>query len=184
MSPIPISLYIHIPWCIKKCPYCDFNSHVARQTIPEKKYLKALIADFNQQLVYRQGRQIQTIFIGGGTPSLMSPDFYQSLLDKIAPYLSANVEITLEANPGTIDFDSDKFKRYRDIGINRLSLGIQSLQDQKLKYLGRMHSSDNARSAIAYAKDSGFTNFNCDLMFGLTDQSIDDALQDLQEIIA
>lgn len=183
MNSIPISLYIHTPWCIKKCPYCDFNSHVARQDIPEKRYLTALITDLNQQLVYLQARQIQTVFIGGGTPSLLSPDFYQQLLERVRPHLHPNAEITLEANPGTIDFSSDKFQRYREIGINRLSLGIQSLQDSKLKYLGRMHSSDNAISAIQHAKASGFSNFNCDIMFGLTNQTIDEALTDLQQII-
>ncbi len=183
MNHIPISLYIHIPWCIKKCPYCDFNSHVARRDIPEKDYLNALICDFNHQTVYLQARQIQTVFIGGGTPSLMSPDFYQELLEKISPYLMPDAEITLEANPGTIDMTSNKFARYRAIGINRLSLGVQSLQDSKLKYLGRMHSSENARHAIIHAQDSGFDNLNCDLMFGLPDQKIDEALADLQGII-
>ena len=180
---IPISLYIHTPWCLKKCPYCDFNSHVARQKIPENAYLNALISDFHQQLFYLQNRQIETIFIGGGTPSLLSPEFYQALLTEISPYLKPDAEITLEANPGTIDFNSDKFARYRELGINRLSLGVQSLQSQKLKYLGRMHSSEDAIQAIAYAKAAGFDNFNCDLMFGLPDQSIDDALEDLQGII-
>jgi putative oxygen-independent coproporphyrinogen III oxidase len=183
MTAIPISLYVHIPWCIKKCPYCDFNSHVARQDIPEKAYLDALISDFNHQLSYLQGRKIQTVFIGGGTPSLLSPDFYQELLDNISPHLEPEAEITLEANPGTIDFQSSKFRDYRSIGINRLSLGIQSLDDQKLKYLGRMHSKENAIQAIEFAKASGFDNFNCDLMFGLTDQTIDGALDDLQQII-
>lgn len=189
MNQIPLSLYIHIPWCIKKCPYCDFNSHVTRQEIPEKDYLNALISDFNQQLSYRQEREIQTVFIGGGTPSLMSPAFYQKLLKKIMPYLAQDAEITLEANPGTLDFGSttterSKFHEYRDLGINRLSLGIQSLQDQKLQYIGRMHSAENALRAIELARISGFEQFNCDLMFGLPEQTMEEALGDLKHIIA
>ncbi|PHQ79298.1 MAG: YggW family oxidoreductase, partial [Coxiella sp. (in: Bacteria)] len=176
MNHIPLSLYVHIPWCIKKCPYCDFNSHVARQEIPEERYLNALISDFKQHLCYLQKRKIDTVFIGGGTPSLMSARFYERLMATIAPYLAENAEITLEANPGTLDFSDRKFAEYREIGINRLSIGIQSLQDEKLQYLGRMHSSENALQAIDYAKQAGFDNFNCDLMFGLTDQTIDDAL--------
>lgn len=184
---IPISLYIHIPWCIKKCPYCDFNSHVARQEIPEKSYLHAVIVDFYEQVSYLEMRQINTIFIGGGTPSLMSSEFYRLLLAEINPYLAKNAEITLEANPGTIDFtecsNNSKFHQYRELGINRLSLGIQSLQNDKLTALGRVHSQNEAIQAIRLAKKAGFDNFNCDLMFGLPNQTIDDALADLQEII-
>ena len=185
---VPISLYIHIPWCIKKCPYCDFNSHVSRQEIPEKSYLQAIITDFCDQLSYLEMRQINTIFIGGGTPSLMSHEFYQALLEKISPYLVKNAEITLEANPGSIDFteaftQSSKFHAYRQLGINRLSLGIQSLQNDKLQALGRVHLQDEALQAITLAKHAGFTNFNCDLMFGLPNQTIADALADLSGII-
>ncbi len=187
-SSIPISLYIHVPWCIKKCPYCDFNSHVARTEIPEHAYLQALITDFEQQLSYLEKRKIETIFIGGGTPSLMSADFYAALFKAISPYLNPNPEITLEANPGTIDVYSDskqtnKLAQYREIGINRLSFGIQSLQNDKLKYLGRMHGKDEALMAIDLACEAGFDNFNCDLMFGLPKQTQADALSDLQQII-
>lgn len=181
MNTIPMSLYIHIPWCIKKCPYCDFNSHVARQELPETQYLEALVTDFKEQLSYLQHRQIKTIFIGGGTPSLMPANFYRQLLHEIAPYLATGVEITLEANPGVID--RAHFEGYYNAGINRISLGIQSLQPQKLKYLGRMHSDNDAIQAIKLVKDCGFTNFNCDLMFGLPEQRIEDALADLQGII-
>lgn len=185
---VPISLYIHIPWCIKKCPYCDFNSHVARQEIPEKSYLHAIITDFFEQVSYLETRRINTIFIGGGTPSLMSPEFYALLLETIRPYLVDNAEITLEANPGTIDFKNSsagnsKFHQYRHLGINRLSLGIQSLQNSKLQALGRAHHKEEALQAISLAKQAGFNNFNCDLMFGLPDQSIAEGLSDLQEII-
>lgn len=181
MNSIPLSLYIHIPWCIKKCPYCDFNSHVARQELPEAQYLNALVTDFKQQLSYLQHRLIKTIFIGGGTPSLMPAHFYQQLLAEIHPYLVKNAEITLEANPGVID--SKHFSGYKKAGINRLSLGIQSLQTQKLKYLGRMHSNTDALRAIQLITDCGFTNFNCDLMFGLPQQSITEALTDLQQVL-
>lgn len=185
---IPISLYIHIPWCIKKCPYCDFNSHVARSEIPEHAYLQSLILDFKQQISYLENRQIETIFIGGGTPSLMSANFYAQLFVPIRPFLAPDAEITLEANPGTIDVYADnkqtnKLAQYREIGINRLSFGIQSLQNEKLQYLGRMHGKDEALMAIDLAHASGFDNFNCDLMFGLPHQSEADALADLQQII-
>lgn len=181
---LPISLYIHIPWCIKKCPYCDFNSHVSRQEIPENAYLNTLIDDFSQQRGCLQGRHIQTVFIGGGTPSLMSAQFYDTLLETIAPNLAPSAEITLEANPGTIDYQSNKFRDYRSAGINRLSLGIQSLDNHKLKYLGRMHSRESAIQAIELAKESGFERLNCDIMYGLTQQTIEDALGDLKTIIA
>lgn len=184
---IPLSLYIHIPWCIKKCPYCDFNSHVARQDIPESDYLAALCQDFEQHSSYLESRQIETIFIGGGTPSLMSPSFYERLLENILPYCTSDVEITLEANPGTIDFkqnntSNSKFHDYRSLGINRLSLGIQSFSDQQLKYLGRMHSGDNAKQALALAHAAGFTQINGDLMFGLPHQTIEDALIDIDTL--
>lgn len=184
---IPLSLYIHIPWCIKKCPYCDFNSHVARQDIPESDYLAALCQDFEQHASYLESRQIETIFIGGGTPSLMSPNFYDRLLENILPYCVSDVEITLEANPGTIDFkqnntSNSKFHDYRSLGINRLSLGIQSFSDQQLKYLGRMHSGDNAKQALTLAHAAGFTKINGDLMFGLPHQTIEDALIDIDTL--
>ncbi len=183
MSIIPLSLYIHIPWCVKKCPYCDFNSHVTRQEIPEKLYLNALIDDFRTQTSYRQNREIKTVFIGGGTPSLLSPAFYHELMSVIQPYLAVDAEITMEANPGTIDTSDNKLMAYRALGINRISFGIQSLQNDKLSYLGRIHCKDDALQAIQLAKLAGFTRINADLMFGLPQQSIEDALKDLHAII-
>lgn len=176
---IPLSLYIHIPWCIKKCPYCDFNSHQSRQEIPEKDYIDCLIKDLESELPGIWGRKIQTIFIGGGTPSLFSPDSFHELLQQLHARLSfsPDIEITLEANPGTLE--QGKFLGFRQAGINRLSLGIQSFQDDKLKLLGRIHDSNSALNAIENAKLSGFDNFNLDLMFGLPTQSLDDALSDL-----
>lgn len=187
-STIPLSLYVHIPWCIKKCPYCDFNSHVARQDIPESEYLAALCQDFEQQSSYIESRQIKTIFIGGGTPSLMSPTFYDTLLSQVQPYCASDVEITLEANPGTIDFSTSagqsKFHGFRQAGINRLSLGIQSFSPAQLKYLGRMHSENDAKKALELAHEAGFTRINGDLMFGLTNQTIEEALTDIETLIS
>ena len=180
MNNIPLSLYIHVPWCIKKCPYCDFNSHVSTDPIAEQLYIKALIDDLDANCQLINNRIIQTIFIGGGTPSLLSAKAYQYLFEHINKNynLAANAEITLEANPGTIDYQ--KFKNYREIGINRLSIGIQSFNDEHLKKLGRIHSSDNAQKAIEHAKNAGFENFNIDLMHGLPNQTLDEALKDLQ----
>lgn len=183
---IPISLYIHIPWCLKKCPYCDFNSHVVHQDIPEKNYLEALLTDFENQVVYLETRKINTVFIGGGTPSLMGPEFYYLLFEKIMPYLNPHAEITLEANPGTENMTKEnghKLREYRHLGINRLSLGIQSLQHEKLKQLGRVHSKEEAIHAILLAQEAGFDQLNCDLMFGLPNQTIEEALQDLMGVI-
>lgn len=177
----PISLYIHIPWCIKKCPYCDFNSHAQKGEIPEKAYIDQLIVDLKTQLLYLQNRPIHSIFIGGGTPSLFSPAAYAQLFKALRAYLSISdeIEITLEANPGAID--AEKFKEYFDTGINRLSIGVQSFQNTQLKKLGRIHESDQARNAVLLARQAGFKRINIDLMFGLPDQSINDALFDLTE---
>ena len=180
MQNIPLSLYIHVPWCIKKCPYCDFNSHVAPNVIAEQMYIKALIADLDINKNLINNRIIETIFIGGGTPSLLSAKAYQYLFEHIKKNynLANNAEITLEANPGTIDYQ--KFKDYRAIGINRLSIGIQSFQDRHLKKLGRIHSSANAKVAIEHAQNAGFDNFNLDLMHGLPNQTLEEALSDLK----
>ena len=180
----PLSLYIHVPWCVRKCPYCDFNSHANTDGIPEEAYLKALISDFDLDLSFyltsSQERPLQSIFIGGGTPSLLSPKFYRALLSHIknkTPW-SDDIEITMEANPGTVEQNS--FGGYREAGINRLSMGIQSFDDQKLKSLGRIHNSAEAQKAITVARQSGFDNFNLDLMHGLPDQTEQEALQDLE----
>ncbi|MBA2655283.1 MAG: radical SAM family heme chaperone HemW [Gammaproteobacteria bacterium] len=180
---IPLSLYIHIPWCIKKCPYCDFNSHQAGSDLPEMQYIECLINDLEQELPSIWGRNIQTIFIGGGTPSLFSPDALDYLFQQIharIPY-SPHIEITMEANPGTVE--QHKFQEFRKMGINRLSLGIQSFQDEKLQRLGRIHTGTEAHNAINTAKEAGFDNFNLDIMFGLPGQSLEDALHDVKNAL-
>jgi oxygen-independent coproporphyrinogen-3 oxidase len=185
----PLSLYIHVPWCVKKCPYCDFNSHKAEQTLPEAQYVSALLDDLDTDLAWlkQQGvseRPIHSIFIGGGTPSMLSVQAYQDLFNGLKQRVEFidDIEITMEANPGT--FEAEKFKGYRQIGINRLSIGIQSFQDHQLKHLGRIHNSGEAIKAAGMAKDAGFDNFNLDLMHGLPDQSLENALDDLKQAIA
>ncbi len=180
----PLSLYIHVPWCVRKCPYCDFNSHKADSILPEKDYIAALLDDLDNDLPWAQGRPIQSIFIGGGTPSLLSANAYETLFEGLKQRLefTDNIEITLEANPGT--FEAQKFKDYRKLGINRLSIGIQSFQDHQLKHLGRIHSSEEALNAVQLAKDAGFDNFNLDFMHGLPDQTLEMALDDLKKAIA
>lgn len=177
----PLSLYIHVPWCVRKCPYCDFNSHKAGETLPEKDYVAALLDDLDRDLPWVQGRKIESIFIGGGTPSLLSVNAYETLFLGLKKRLTFadQIEITLEANPGT--FEAEKFKGYRQLGINRLSIGIQSFRDEQLKALGRIHSADEAINAVKMAKDAGFDNFNLDLMHGLPDQTLDMALADIQQ---
>ena len=180
----PLSLYIHIPWCVRKCPYCDFNSHQREGELPEQEYITALLRDFKQSLHYVQGRQIQTVFFGGGTPSLFSAAAYERLLAELQSMVefAADIEITLEANPGTAE--RQKFADYRKLGINRLSIGIQSFNDQQLKNLGRIHVSNDNRKAVEFAYAAGFENLNLDIMYGLEKQSLASALADLQETIA
>ena len=179
----PLSLYIHVPWCVRKCPYCDFNSHKAEEHIPEAEYVQALLDDLAADLPYVQGREIQTIFIGGGTPSLLSVEAYKNLLEGLQEKVSfvKDIEITMEANPGT--FEAEKFAGYRKLGINRLSIGVQSFADKQLKHLGRIHDGQQAVAAIKMAKEAGFDNFNIDLMHGLPDQSQAQALADIQQAI-
>lgn len=181
--PIPLSLYIHIPWCVKKCPYCDFNSHAQKNELPEKDYVDQLVRDLDSQLTFVQGRPIHTIFIGGGTPSLFSPNAYNNLFSELKKRvdISSDTEISLEANPGTTE--SSKFEGYYHAGINRLSIGVQSFQDNQLKILGRIHESNHAKKAFFDAKKAGFKRINIDLMFGLPNQTIQDALFDLQTAI-
>ncbi len=180
----PLSLYVHVPWCIQKCPYCDFNSHTAKGELPERDYVNALLQDFETSLDAIQGRKLHSIFIGGGTPSLLSPSAYERLFAGLRQHteFSDDIEITLEANPGT--FEQDKFTGFRHTGINRLSIGIQSFQDEKLKKLGRIHHGEEAQRAVGMAFAAGFTNINLDLMHGLPNQSLDDALLDLKTAIA
>ncbi|MGR8931004.1 MAG: radical SAM family heme chaperone HemW [Gammaproteobacteria bacterium] len=181
----PLSLYIHFPWCIQKCPYCDFNSHAAKTDIPEIQYVNALLADLDCDLaLFRETRPIRSIFMGGGTPSLFSPEALQTLLNGIKARLdlTAECEITLEANPGT--FESNKFKAFRKLGINRLSIGIQSFNDRHLKALGRVHNAEEAIQAVTIAQKAGFVNLNLDLMFGLPSQSEAEALSDVTTAIS
>ncbi|MET1080408.1 MAG: radical SAM family heme chaperone HemW [Pseudomonas sp.] len=179
----PLALYIHIPWCIRKCPYCDFNSHTAAAVLPEDAYVDALLADLDQDLGHVHGRHLSSIFFGGGTPSLFSAQALGRLLQGVEQRIafSADIEITLEANPGT--FEQAKFAAYRRLGINRLSIGVQSFQASKLIALGRVHNGDEAIRAADMARRAGFDNFNLDLMHGLPEQSLDDALADLCQAI-
>ncbi|MCQ8104062.1 radical SAM family heme chaperone HemW [Methylomonas sp. SURF-2] len=181
----PLSLYIHFPWCIRKCPYCDFNSHAVKAGIPEMQYVDALLADLQADLTLLTApRPICSIFMGGGTPSLFSPQAMRNLLAGIENLLTlaADCEITLEANPGS--FESAKFEAYRELGINRLSIGIQSFDDRQLKKLGRVHSADEALNAVQIAQRAGFENLNLDLMFGLPGQTEADALADIRKAIS
>jgi len=179
----PLSLYIHFPWCVKKCPYCDFNSHEARQGFPEADYLDALRLDLERALPAIWGRKIYTIFIGGGTPSLLSAAGLDRLLSDVRTLLPLDgaAEITMEANPGT--FEAEKFRAYRASGINRLSIGIQSFNSSHLSALGRIHNGDEARRAIEIAQTQ-FDNFNLDLMYALPDQTLEQARNDVQTAIA
>ena len=177
---LPLSLYIHIPWCIRKCPYCDFNSHKSPDALPEQRYISALISDLKQDLERFPGRTIDSIFIGGGTPSLFSPESYDTLFSAIKPMLpfASDIEITLEANPGTVE--QQRFNDYRALGINRLSLGIQSFNPTHLRALGRIHDGKQAHRAIEAARRADFENINIDIMHGLPKQTIAEGLDDLQ----
>lgn len=182
----PLSLYIHIPWCVEKCPYCDFNSHAVKESIPEQDYIKALIADLDNDIkrFKLNNRPLYSIFIGGGTPSLFSSSAIKSLLEQVLSRFEhdKNIEITLEANPGTVE--ADKFKGFFKAGVNRLSIGVQSFASDKLIKLGRIHDSNQARTAAALASESGVTSFNLDLMHGLPNQSLENALDDLKTAIS
>jgi oxygen-independent coproporphyrinogen-3 oxidase len=180
----PLSLYIHVPWCVRKCPYCDFNSHAVKGEIPEHAYLNALLDDLDQDLSLVRERPIETVFIGGGTPSLMSGAFYHRLFERLRERLtfSPEAEITLEANPGTLE--TGRFESFREAGINRLSIGAQSFDPAQLKTLGRIHDSASAHSAIEAARKAGFDNFNVDLMHGLPGQTPSQALDDLQAALS
>ncbi|WP_312156953.1 radical SAM family heme chaperone HemW [Acinetobacter variabilis] len=181
---IPLSLYIHMPWCVRKCPYCDFNSHAVpdgKLSLDlEREYLHALVEDFKTQVDFAQGRSIHSVFIGGGTPSLISAAGYQWLFTELKALIpfEENCEITLEANPGTVEHDP--FAGYLAAGINRLSIGVQSFNTEHLKKLGRIHSNEDAISAIGLARDAGFQRINVDLMHGLPEQTLEQALNDLK----
>ncbi len=183
-AAIPLSLYVHWPWCVRKCPYCDFNSHaLASNYDPSQRYINALIADLKRSVEYAQNRELISIFIGGGTPSLIAPHELERFLNAVHSlfHVGENAEITLEANPGTVD--TAHFKAYRSIGINRLSMGIQSFNDELLKRLGRIHNLNDARQAIKIAQES-FENFNLDVMFALPGQTLKELEFELQEAIA
>ena len=180
----PLSLYVHLPWCVRKCPYCDFNSHELKDDVPEQAYIDALIADLEQELPAVWGRPVETVFIGGGTPSLFSPAAIDRLLSQLRALLAlpATAEITLEANPGTVE--TGRFAEFRAAGINRLSIGIQSFDDGMLAKLGRIHDARQAVAAAEAAHAAGFTEFNLDLMYGLPGQDVAHALTDLEQAIA
>ena len=175
----PLSLYIHIPWCVRKCPYCDFNSHEARGDVPEAAYVDALIRDLEMSLPLIWGRKVYSVFIGGGTPSLFSAQAMDRIISAVRMLLplDVNAEITLEANPGTVE--AEKFKGFREAGVNRLSLGIQSFNESHLKALGRIHNADEARRAVEIAQNH-FDNINLDLMYALPQQTLGQAEQDLR----
>jgi oxygen-independent coproporphyrinogen-3 oxidase len=175
----PLSLYIHIPWCVRKCPYCDFNSHEARGAFPEKEYVAALVRDLELALPLIWGRKVYTVFFGGGTPSLLSGESVAEILRQVRLLLPLDLdaEITLEANPGTVE--AERFAAYRDAGVNRLSLGIQSFNDAHLQALGRIHTADEAKRAVEIAQRH-FDNINLDLMYALPQQTLEQALQDVQ----
>ncbi|MCX7960822.1 MAG: radical SAM family heme chaperone HemW [Burkholderiales bacterium] len=181
-EPPPLSLYVHFPWCVRKCPYCDFNSHEARGEMPVKEYVDALVADLEALLPFVWGRRVISVYLGGGTPSLFPPEAIGRLLSDIRArvVLSPDAEVTLEANPGTAD--AARFAGYRAAGVNRLSLGVQSFDDAMLSALGRIHSAEEARRAIELAMDA-FDNVNLDLMYGLPGQTLEMARRDVAEAL-
>jgi len=180
----PLALYVHIPWCVRKCPYCDFNSHASGAELPEEAYVDALLADLDADLGTVHGRELVSIFFGGGTPSLFSARALERLLQGVNRRLkfARDIEISLEANPGT--FEQARFRDYRALGINRLSIGVQSFQNAQLQALGRIHDGSEAIHAAEMAQRAGFDNFNLDLMHGLPGQDVEGALADLRQAIA
>jgi oxygen-independent coproporphyrinogen-3 oxidase len=197
----PLSLYVHLPWCVRKCPYCDFNSHALRAELAEPAYIAALLHDLEFDLPRVYGRTVRTIFIGGGTPSLFSPEAIERLLSGVRARIGVapDAEITLEANPGTTEAatapslargprlgpvgDADRFRGFRQAGINRLSIGVQSFDDAKLAALGRIHNGEQSRAAAEVARIAGFDNVNLDLMYGLPGQTGEQALADVRSAI-
>ena len=184
LRPPPLALYIHIPWCVKKCPYCDFNSHGQKGDLPVAEYIAALTRDLEQDLPLVWGRTISSVFFGGGTPSLFSGDAISDILAMASSRLrfAPNCEITLECNPGTVEHD--RFENYLSAGVNRLSFGVQSFDDGCLERLGRIHDAERARGAVKAAQDAGFDNINLDLMYALPEQTLAMAMHDVQQAIA
>ncbi len=181
---LPLALYVHLPWCVRKCPYCDFNSHVPKGALPEAAYVAALLADLEADAALAGGRTVETLFFGGGTPSLFTPASLAALLAGVRARVpvARDAEITLEANPGTIEHG--RFEGYRDAGINRVSLGAQSFADRQLELLGRIHSAADTGRALGELRDAGFANVNLDLMYALPEQSLEGALADVAAALA
>ncbi len=181
---LPLAVYVHMPWCVRKCPYCDFNSHALRGDLPESAYVDAVLRDLDQELPAVWGRRPVSVFIGGGTPSLFSPGSIDRLLSGLRARLALApaAEITLEANPGTVD--ASRFRAYRAAGVNRLSIGVQSFADERLAAIGRIHGGDESRRAVDAAHDAGFADINLDIMYGLPGQTVADALEDVQVALA
>ena len=176
---LPVSLYIHYPWCIRKCPYCDFNSYPKNKSVcTDESYLNALIIDFKQNINLISNRKFNAVYFGGGTPSLFSPKLMEKLMHEISPYCEENCEISMEANPGTVSLET--LKDYRSLGVNRISLGVQSFDDRELKLLGRIHDSKAAIEACNNVIKAGFDNFNIDIMHGLPEQTTQKALADIK----
>ena len=184
LTPPPLSLYVHLPWCVRKCPYCDFNSHAAKGALPLDAYIDALVADLDFDLPLAWGRIVHSVFFGGGTPSLFPPEAIDRFLQQASARLrfAPEVEITLETNPGTVEHGP--FPGYRAAGVNRLSFGVQSFDDGCLQRLGRIHSSSDAERAVKSAQDAGFDNLNLDLMYALPQQTLAMALDDVERAIA
>jgi len=180
----PLSLYVHIPWCVRKCPYCDFNSHAAPEVVPQARYIDALLEDLQNDVAAAQGRTLTSIFFGGGTPSLFAPDQIGRLLEGVRQQIpfDPDIEITLEANPGTIEHG--RFSGYREAGVNRVSLGAQTFNEEQLKLLGRIHGAGDIARAVDELRQAGLDNFNLDLMYGLPAQNVSQALQDLETALA
>ncbi len=184
LIPPPLSLYVHLPWCVRKCPYCDFNSHQGKGALPFDDYIDALLRDLDQDLPLVWGRTVHSVFFGGGTPSLFPPEAIDRFLQVASSRLrfAPGLEVTLETNPGTAEHG--RFDRYRAAGVNRISFGIQSFDDESLKKLGRIHDSREAEHAVKLAQDAGFDNFNLDLMYALPGQTLAMAEHDLQRALA
>jgi len=179
----PLSLYVHLPWCVRKCPYCDFNSHAAGARAPRARYLEALLLDMRVEADRAAGRPLMSIFLGGGTPSLFSPQEIGALLAGVSKYfvLADGIEVTMEANPGTLECGEPL--GYRQAGVNRLSIGAQSFRSESLQVLGRIHSADDILRSVQEAEAAGFTNINLDIMYALPGQTLDDARFDLEQAI-
>ena len=184
LMPPPLALYIHIPWCVRKCPYCDFNSHEQKNDLPVAEYIAALQRDLEQDLPLVWGRTVHSVFFGGGTPSLFSGAAMSDILALASSRVrfAPNCEITMECNPGTVEHD--RFENYLAAGINRLSFGVQSFDDGCLERLGRIHNAEKAREAVLKAQDAGFNNINLDLMYALPEQTLAMALHDVEQAIA